>query len=181
MTKTKRRVAEAYEKGYRVLEDGSVKGPKGPLRVALYGKQRYPTFSTNWNGEVFGVPVHALAAYCFFGDVYIESHFVIRHLDGNVLNLRKDNIALGTHSENEADKPTDLRHSVAKLARQSQGFTPVNAKLTEEQVREIRQIYASYNGKKLPSGLATQLASRYGVSRTVLIKVKNKEYYPNVG
>ena len=181
MTKTKRRVMEAYDRGYRVLEDGAVWGPKGPLRVAVYGKQRYPTFSTNWDKKVFGIPIHALAAYCFFGKAYIESQLVIRHLDGNVLNLRKDNIALGTYSENEADKPEDLRRSVAKFARQSQGFTPVNAKLTEEQVREIRQIYASHTGKKLPSGLAAQMASHYGVSRTVLIKVKNKEYYPNVG
>lgn len=181
MNKTKQRILEAYSRGYRILEDGTVVGPKGVLSIACYGKQRYPTISTNWDRRVFGIPAHMLAAYCFYKEEYLTADFIVRHLDGNTLNLSRPNIALGTHSDNELDKNPSLRKQVARLARQAQSFTPPNAKLTPEQVLAIRAVYASHNGKKLPQGVARELTVKFGVSRTVLVKVKNREYYPNVG
>lgn len=180
MTKTKQRIVEAYQRGYRVEPNGRLIGPKGEIKVAKSLKQRYPTFSTNWGGYVFGIPVHQFAAYCYFGDEYLLSNYVVRHLNADTLNFSKNNIALGTGSDNEHDKPTSVRKLTAQLARKAQGFTPKNAKLSEEQVREVRQLYAKAAGKKLPNGVCRDLAARLGVSQTVLIKIKKGEYYPNV-
>jgi hypothetical protein len=180
MTKTKQRIVEAYQRGYRVTPDGKIFGPKGELKVSKSPKQRYPTFGTNWGGCVYGIPVHQFAAYCFYGDDYLLSGKVVRHLDANTLNFSQANIALGTGSDNEHDKPASVRQNSARLARAAQGFTPINAKLNENQVREVRQIYAEASGKKLPNGACQALVSRLGVSRTVLHKIKNGEYYPNV-
>ena len=180
MTKTKQRIIEAYSRGYRMCEAGTLCGPKGTIKVALTPRQRYPTFSTNWGGCVFGLPVHQFAAFCYYGDEYIKGAKIVRHLDGNCLNLQKTNIVLGTTSENEYDKPIEMRQQAAKFARKAQGHTPTNAKLTSEQVLEIRKIYAEARGKKLPNGQALAMSLAYGVSRTVLIKIKKGEYYANV-
>lgn len=180
MTKTKQRLVEAYARGYRVSEDGVVSSSRVVLKVARYGKQKYPTFCTNWGGIVFSIPVHMLAAYCFYKDKYLFSNLIVRHLDGNVLNLSRANIVLGTHSENNLDKDSSSRKRAAQIARKSQGFTPTNAKLTSAQVLAIRKIYSECIGKKLPPGMAIKMTQEFGVSRTVLCKIKNKEYYPNV-
>ncbi|QDP66558.1 MAG: hypothetical protein Tp1111DCM1126091_64 [Prokaryotic dsDNA virus sp.] len=176
MTKTQQRILEAVERGYRVTEEGVLFGPKGVINVRLSGKQRYPTFSTNW-GYVFGIPVHRFAAYCFYGEDAFNPSLVVRHLDANTLNFSKENIILGTHSENNLDKPGDSRVESAKAARKSQGYTPVNAKLDKEQVDVVREFYKKLDGKKAPNGAVKELCDRLGVTRTVLIKIKNGEYY----
>jgi hypothetical protein len=180
MTKTKKRIVEAYERGYRVHPAGRLLGPKGELKIKVGPSQKYPTFSTNWGGRVFGIPVHQFAAYCYFGDTYLTGKQIVRHLDGNRLNIARDNIVLGSYSDNERDKPVAVRVKNAQTARASQKFTPPNAKLLPEQVLEIRKIYETAAGKKLSPGAAAAMCVKYGVSRTVLIKVKKGEYYPNV-
>jgi HNH endonuclease len=176
-TPTKQRLVEAVKRGYGVSVDGIAFGPKGPLKVARCGNQRYPTFTTNWNNRVVSIPVHMLAAYCFYGNKYLYSGMQVRHLDGNTLNINKANIVLGTSSENQLDKPKDIRSNAAKKARASQGFTPLNAKLTEEQVKEVRDFYQALGGRKASNGSVAALGAKLGVSRTVLIAIKNGKHY----
>ena len=94
-TFTKQRTVEATECGYLITDEGEVLGPKGQLATKLYGNQRYPTISTNWGGRVFGIPTHALAAYCFYGEESFKKGIVVRHVDGNTLNVSKKNLILG--------------------------------------------------------------------------------------
>lgn len=176
MTKTQKRIIEAVSRGYSVTEDGKLFGPKGEIKVALHGSQRYPTFSTNW-GYVFGIPVHQFAAYIFYGEAAFEGGIVVRHLNANTLDFSKENIVLGTHSENNLDKSPEVRSAAAKKARESQGKRPLNAKLTDEQVEFIKNFYSELNGKKAPNGVVKDLCKTFNVSRTVLCKIKNGEYY----
>ena len=176
MTKTQQRILEAVERGYWVTEEGILFGPKGAINVKLSGKQRYPTFTTNWE-YVFEVPVHQFAAYCFYGEEAFSPALVVRHLDANTLNFSKENLVMGTHSENNLDKPKDVRVKAAKVARDSQGYTPMNAKLNKEQVEMVRAFYRELDGKKAPNGAVKELCDVLGVTRTVLIKIKNGEYY----
>jgi hypothetical protein len=178
-TETQRRILEAVSRGYKI-KDGHLFGPKGKLNVAVYGKQRYPTFSTNWGCRVFGVPVHLFAAYVYYGEAAFKEGVVVRHLDGDVRNFSKDNLVLGTHSENNLDKPANVRKAAAVAARASQGFTPTNAKLSEDDVRRIRSFYKRLDGKKAKNGSVKALADELGVSRTVLQNIKNGGSYPNV-
>jgi len=180
MTKTKQRIIEAYERGYRVTDCGKLIGPRGEIKLGLAKSQRYPTFSTNWGKCVYGLPAHQFAAYCFYGDIYIDGKEIVRHLDANTLNISRDNIKLGTYSENEYDKPESQRKNSTKLARAAQKFTPPSSKLTDEQVREIRKIYANRKGKKFANGVVEAMVKKYGVSRTVLHNVQQRKYYPNV-
>ena len=177
LNKTQVRILEAVERGYTISECGVLYGIKGILKFKLYGKKRYPTFSTNWGGFVFGVPVHLFAAYVFYGENAFEKGVVVRHLNANTLDCSKDNLVLGTPSENELDKPAHIRKRSATIARASQGKRPLNAKLTDEEVIEIREFYNELAGTKAPNGVVKDLCIKYGVSRTVLCKIKNGEYY----
>lgn len=174
------RVKEAAERGYYVTLCGRLFGPRGELKGKKYGKQHCPTFSTNWGGRVYSIPIHKLAAYQWFGEDSFKEGVHVRHLDGNTENFKATNLRLGSASENEQDKPKEERVRVAKLARAAQGFTPNNAKLSDSDVREIRRLYKTLKGKKAPNGFTTKLVEKYGVSRTVITKVVKKEYYPNV-
>lgn len=174
------RIRESASRGYYVTLCGRAFGPKGQLKVKKARNQHCPTFSTNWGGVVYSLPVHKLAAYQWFGEKSLTKGTHVRHLDANTNNFKITNLRLGTASENEMDKPKEVRTRSAKAARSSQGFTPKNAKLDENAVRHIRQVYDSNCGKKLPNGAVKELSARYGVSKTVLHKVKKREYYPNV-
>ena len=176
-TKTHTRILEAVARGYSVKENGELHGPKGRLSVKTYGKQRYPTFSTNWGGYVFGVPVHMFAAYVFYGEEVFKEGAVVRHLNADTTDITRVNIVLGTHSENNLDKSPETRSAAAKKARESQGKRPMNAKLNDEQVSEIREFYKALGGKKAANGIVKRLCEKMGVSRTVLTKIKNGEYY----
>lgn len=180
LSKTARRTIETYERGYRVTDSGKLIGTKGELVFNLYGKQRYPTFSTNWGGCVYGVPVHKLAAYCFYGLKAFERGITIRHLNGNTLDVSRNNIALGTLSENIRDIPVAARIARVKAARASQGITPNNAKLKPHQVAEIREFYLRLGGKKAPNGAVKKLQQLYGVSRTTLHEIKRGKNYASV-
>lgn len=138
----KKAIEIAYEKGYRVTNEGKLIGLKGnELKVSITGKQKYPTFSVNvgslTKSGVYGIPVHRFAGFCFYGNSIYESE-CIRHLNGNVLDYSKDNLTLGTHSENELDKRKEDRVRIAKIARASQGKEAHNRKFTEQQVKEIK-------------------------------------------
>lgn len=179
MTLTQQRIIEAVSRGYSISIDGVLSGPKGVLSVRKYGKQRYPTFSTNWDKRVFGVPVHHFAAYYFYGAKAFEKGLVIRHLNGNTNDVSRDNIQLGSHSENNLDKPKDVRIRAAKQARLAQGKSPLNSKLTKEQVELVLSFYDSLGGKRAPNGSVSKLARSLGVSRTVLFRIKWKKSYAN--
>ena len=170
---------EAVVRGYSVTESGELFGPKGKLKVSLAGKQRYPTFSTNW-GCVFGIPIHMFAAYIYYGDKSFDETKVVRHLNGNTLDFSKSNIVLGTPSENEMDKTKETRVRSAKAGRAAQGVRPNNSKLTDEQVKEIKKFFEGFGNARAKQGETKQLAETMGVSTTVLYKIKNGEYYKDV-
>lgn len=166
MTFTQQRIVEAVARGYTIV-NGILYGKRGPLKVGLAGSQRYPTFTTNWNGRVYGIPVHQFAAYCYFGQEAFKAK-QIRHLNGNTLDFSRKNIALGTVSENQLDKPIATRTNAAKVARASQGVSSLNRKLTDDEVRLIRGFYKQFNGRKASNGSITKLATELGVSRQTI-------------
>jgi hypothetical protein len=174
------RVVEAVQRGYYVTLCGRLFGPKGQLKVRRAENQHCPTFSTNWSGRVYGIPVHKLAAYQWFGEAAFAPGTHVRHLDANTENFKITNLRLGTATQNARDVPPEQRAAKARHARAAQGFTSTNAKLTPEDVRHIRAVYAAKTGKTVAQGVCAELCRRYGVSRTVINKVVRREYYPNV-
>jgi len=118
MTKIQQAVVIAAKKGYWVSPAGDVFSPKGKKRklvTKVTGKDARIIFSITAFGKSFPVPVHRLVAYQLFGDAAFTAPCV-RHLDGDSLNNRPENIALGTHRENALDRTPEDRAAHAKHA-----------------------------------------------------------------
>jgi hypothetical protein len=106
-------IQKALNQRYRVdVETGVIYGPKGPLKIVLRGVQRYPTVSLSLVGEAqVVVPAHKVVAFALYGDDAFNQ--IVRHMDDDPLNLHPSNIRLGTHSENNMDKPPEVRRAAA--------------------------------------------------------------------
>jgi hypothetical protein len=92
--------------------------------------------------------IHVLVLEAFIGPC--PPGLECRHLDGDPSNNALDNLRWGTHLENCVDRDRHGKHH--KGARCSW------AKLTEDQVREIRAKYVDRYGEQ------TRLAREYGVN-----------------
>lgn len=156
----------AYDRGYRVSEDGSVVvGPRGrPLRLDI-GTRGYLRFSIGrYKQTAANVPVHQLQAYQLYGERCYETNLVVRHLDGNKLNNSARNIALGTASENSLDRiPEERMRAAEHAAKQRRRFGV-------EQIIEMRQLRAAGASYKV-------LMRRYGVCKSFLSYVINRRTY----
>ena len=126
LTKHASAIITAANRGYTFdFETGELLTPNGTRKVPkLYGKQRYPCCAINSRtGECKNISfhIHKFVAYLLYGDAALVKGVNVRHLDGNSLNLKKENIVLGTSQENQLDKSPDVRKRAAAKARKSQG------------------------------------------------------------
>lgn len=118
------------------------------------------SFTVQENGYAVGrigkerlVRRHTLMAETFVGP---RPHGQgVRHLDGDPSNDNPRNLAWGTQKENMADA---IRHGTTQRA------TRKRAKLTEEQVREI---------KRRPSETTRALGAEFGISPTVITEIRS--------
>jgi hypothetical protein len=125
-------------KAGRVLTP-TVNGKWGHLRIALYR-----------NNKQFCQYVHRMVALAFLGPAPSPLHEVA-HDDGNPANNRASNLKWKTSAGNAADSK---RHGTFVV-----GERHFRAKLTAEQVTEIRDLYAA-------GGVTHEtLSRRYGVHR----------------
>lgn len=186
MTKTKyaKALRIAFSQNYRVdLETGMIYGPRGVLSPKRAAKQRYATATlhVHENGvrSQWSIPVHRIIGYAKYGEKMFEEGMVIRHLDGNVDNWHPDNLMLGTQSENQMDKPAEVRIRMAKTARAAQGHRPPNADLSEEAVEAIRKTCLENltPSKRLRYGVGVALAKQYNTNTTTITQIwKGKTY-----
>jgi hypothetical protein len=105
--------------------------------------------------------VHHLVYEAFHGSV--PDGQMVRHLDGDPTNNRLENLAAGTHADNMNDR--DAHGTTARGERHG------CAKLTVEQVSEIRRIYAA--------GGITQaaLGRKFGISQAMTGYIVRGEYW----
>lgn len=159
-------IKEAVNRGYRIdSETGNIISPTGKIREnKLFGSQRYPSFAMtkiiNGVKKTASFPVHKFAAYCYFGDSAFTLH--VRHLNGNTLDNSLKNIALGSPSENEMDKPKSVRSNSAKIARSKQGYSGLTSKLSYDDAQIVK------NSKESSS----VLAERFKVSKSCIQSIK---------
>ena len=135
-------VVSAYDRGYRVC-NGKVISPFSNKERALdlihSATFPYYRFSVSYkiDGKWVrrGVPVHKLVAYQKFGKDAFEEGLVVRHLDGNSLNNRGENIDIGTVVDNAQDKLPEVRmNSSIKAATKKRKFT-------DEEMDKIRKFH----------------------------------------
>lgn len=108
----------AYNKGYRVDNDGNLISPSNKKLKMRKSTTGYYETNIRICGKLFHLPVHRLLAYQKYGDIMFAAD-CIRHLDGNPLNNTFDNLEIGTNSDNRLDIPKDVRIRIATIASHS--------------------------------------------------------------
>ena len=168
MTKARRALIYATERGYRVTNDGRVIGPSGRERALSKGTNGRLHFNIRWpfgekKRETATIYVHRLAAYQMFGERLFRDDLEVCHLDNNPLNNAKSNLILGTRRTNMSHRTPETLKRVLNAA--SQG----RRALSDEQVaalREERRQGATYKA----------LMAKYGIAKSTLWGILNGKW-----
>ena len=104
----------AYDRGYRVSDEGIVSSTKNENIGGIINGYHFITIRVD--GNCRNIRSHRLLAYQKYGDKIYEPGTVVRHLDGDSNNNHINNIAIGTYSENMMDIPKEVRIAKAKHA-----------------------------------------------------------------
>ena len=148
-----RRIPGFRRGGYEVSDSGLVRSDRRPTGMkAKVSDRGYLRLAIVDDDETrHKVTVHSLVLLAFRGPRPSPDH-VSRHLNGNKLDNRAENLAWGTWHENWDDA---LAHGAAKI-----GARHPRARLTEEQVNTIRALLGTITHESL--------ARRYGVCKATV-------------
>jgi len=104
----------AYNLGYRVKENGHLIGLKGkPIGCVSNG---YYKIKIRHNDGWINCLTHRLQAYQKYGKDIYKTGIVCRHLNGNSLDNSRDNIVIGTQSDNMMDMSPEVRKAKGRYA-----------------------------------------------------------------
>jgi hypothetical protein len=124
----------------------------------------YTTAQIYINGKSKSLLVYKLVVKAFLPPKPSPTH-QIRHLNGDPLDSRVCNLAWGTPKENAADKE---QHGTVPY-----GTKHPNAKVTEQDVREIRQLLSQ--GSEMPP-----LARRFNLSKQSIYRIAHRRSWRHV-
>lgn len=142
-----------------VSRSGSIMARNLPERIMTQTPDNGPhaygrmTVKLSLGGRAHTKLVHQLVALAFIGPR--PDGMEVAHIDGNPANNRKDNLRYATPRENTADK---FRHGTVL-----RGERVANAKLTEADVRGIRECSLS----------VTNAAKEFGVSIAQVSRIRS--------
>jgi hypothetical protein len=170
-------VVKAYEKGYRVI-DGDVISPYDGKKRKLYlykdRKGTYRRYTFNITGEnrfhKYTVNVHQLIAYQKYGNIIFNEGIEVRHIDGNSLNNKDDNIIIGSRFDNEMDKPIEIRQ---KSARSAASRRRVFTNDEIEDIRKRRREGASYGSLMSEFGIVAKSSVRFFLNNNYVTEKHN--------
>lgn len=131
----------------------------------MNGDYRYVGLRSRDGKSMKTIGVHCLVLEAFVGPC--PKGMECRHLDGNPSNNRLNNLAWGTPKENMADRKLH--------GRGAEGSKSARAKLTEENIPDIRRIIAS--GKR---GVMTVAAKKYGVDVATIRDIRDGKTWRHV-
>lgn len=172
MTQEMWRPVPGMEETHEVSDSGRIrswlKSGSARLRASVPREIKGSVFSTGY--RMFWTPAgsrgfHRIVCEAFHGPCPSGMH-VARHLDGDKLNNRADNLAWGTYAENMADA---RRHGTDPL-----GSRNAAAKLTESQVAQIKSLLTDTRGNR------ASLARRFGVSPSMVERIARGQNWTHV-
>ena len=144
-----------YEGQYNINRQGSIIGPYGK-ELRVYTDSNYPKVYLYTKGKKRKLMVHTLVALTFIGPR--PNGLVLRHLDGNRSNYSVENLAYGTHKENENDKRSHGTHLCGEKRH--------NAVLTERKVKIARGLYkCDFTIQRIAEILQIKYATAWSVIR----------------
>lgn len=164
----------AYDRGYRVLEDGTVLNHAGkPMKLRVYKDTKYPQLVIRVDkSKSKTIRIHRLAAYCFYGEALFDEGIEVRHLNANVFDVSKANIALGTHRENELDKPPEIRKK-KRGSPKRKAYKRSLRRLNDTEVLGVK--FLLYKGKSMYS-----IGKIFGLSTMSIKQIKLGESYADI-
>jgi len=163
-----------YGDNYEVSNLGSVRRRKATAcnnypagrRLSPGARRGYPVVRLYRDGGASRTfHVHTLVAWAFLSPPPPGKTLVL-HRDDDKSNARSENLRWGTYAENSADM-------VAK-GRQAFGNRHPRAVLTEEQVQQIRRLYAS------SSHTQEALAAKFGVTQSTISAIVRRRLWSRV-
>lgn len=165
---------EGYEGFYQISNMGRVKSLGGQcgtvkrkekIRSTSLTKDGYEKIRLNSQGKDTTKRIHRLVAEAFIPNP--NNKDTVNHIDGNKQNNIETNLEW-------VDRSEQMIHAYdLGLKRSRIGSKNANAKLTDEQVKEIRKLYVPYS-KEFGT---VALSKKYGVSNRVIgLIVSNKAY-----
>ena len=110
--------------------------------------------------------IHHYAHRAAYADVHgeIPQGMVVRHLCHNKACVNPEHLAIGTHADNVRDK--------VEANRQLKGEDIPSSKLTEAQVKEIKELKGKMSG--------VELAKKYNVSNSTVCDILKKRSWRHV-
>ena len=144
----------------------SLKNGRGKILKPSLHENGYLRVGLLKESDATNYSVHCLVAQLFVPNP--ENNPIVNHIDGGRFNNYFENLEWVTVKEN-------LEHAV-KMGLIKSGEDNYQAKLTADQVREIRRLYVKGSSEFGYDGLA----ERYGVARITIQRVVNYERYKNV-
>lgn len=176
LSKNKMNVIIMYNMGYRI-KDNICYNTNSEILKGYIGNNRYIRYGSNY-GHFFG---HQLVAYQKYGDKWLYSNLVVRHLDGNTLNNNEDNIAIGTVKDNYLDIPKETRIKMLASA-QNSPLRKQNSKIQsrlklggclDDVIRNIK--------KDITDGLSNkEISKKYNVLYQKIVDIKSGRTYKDV-
>ena len=166
MSKETWRDIQGYEGYYRISNWGRVQSLRGiKILKPLVVPNGYEQVSLSVNGIRRQVSVHRLVAHAFLGPC--PDGQVVNHKNGKKADNRADNLEYCTQREND-------QHSRRVLGHDRQGESNSSAKLTDEDVRKIRQLYATGNYSQ------PQLAAKFGVKQVTIWHIIHRHNWKHI-
>jgi hypothetical protein len=165
------------------FERSVVVTPKNTTRpIRLYGKQRYPALTVNIEGVNKSFHIHKFVGYLLYGEIALRKGVNVRHLNDNRLDLRIENIAVGTSQDNNLDKSKEKRVRMACHARSCQDKRPHNRKITDQQAEEILKLYLKLKGAnaKAPAGTIKRIQEIYKFTRSSIQSICIGKSFPDL-
>lgn len=153
-----------YEDYYKISSLGNIRSfyydtNLGKRLRFLQNNRGYLCVNLYKNGKSKKLQIHKLVLEAFVA--LCPQGMECRHLDGNSINNKLDNLKWGTRAENTLDS---MKHGTRNQP-DNCGIKNGRSKLTEREVGEIRQLYST---KKWTQ---KQLAKKFHISRGVISKI----------
>ena len=162
LSKNKQALIEAYDKGYRVINQ-EVISSKGKVLKPRLTPEGYRVFNKSFEGETRRIWIHHLVAYQKYRDKLLEKGIVVRHKNGNQLDNSENNILIGTQSQNMYDRSKEdlLSHSL-KASTHTRRFT-------DKEVTKIRKLRSEGMFFK-------DIGNMFGVGKSTIHYAVNTKY-----
>jgi len=164
LSKSRKAVIYCHNRGYRVLDNGTVKSFTGRRLNPTTNNMYYIISIRNKDNKRMKIFVHQLMAYQKFGTKAFEPSIETRHLNSNCLDNSWNNIGIGTHSDNMLDVPKEDRLKRGRNA----GRT--NSHLIDKDILDMREGFSE--GNTLRWAMET-----YGIAKSTASGIKNRKTY----